>query len=79
MRGARQSRFGIKQGLDSRYRLSMEEYDDLLINSKAIKFGTRNTILDNRFAARSRSSPNGTGRLYLKEIREYQREYEWVS
>src|SRR5207248_1537533 len=36
----------IKEQLDKRYELSMEEYERLRIGSSAVKFGTRNVVLD---------------------------------
>jgi polyketide biosynthesis 3-hydroxy-3-methylglutaryl-CoA synthase-like enzyme PksG len=68
----------IKERLDKRVELSMSEYDDLLRGSNALKFGTRNVTLDNQFMARSRSA-QGREILFLKRIKEFHREYEWIS
>jgi len=68
----------IKDHLDKRYELSMQEYDDLLVGSNAVKFGTRNVSLDTNFVSQARHSQN-KDTLYLKEIKEFHREYEWVS
>lgn len=68
----------LKEHLDKRVELSMAEYDDLLIGSNVIKFGTRNITLDSGFIARSRSA-QGREVLFLKQIKEFHREYEWVS
>src|SRR5207244_6947680 len=46
---------GIKDQLDKRYELSMEEYESLLASSKAVKFGTRNVVLDTDFIPQARS------------------------
>lgn len=70
--------FNIKQQLDNRYELSMEEYEQLLINSSMVKFGTRNVVLDTDFIGRARYC-HGKETMYLKAIKEYHREYEWVS
>ena len=67
----------IKDQLDKRQKLSMEEYEDLLKGSNAVKFGTRNVVLDTNFISRARSA-HGKKTLFLKEIKEYHREYEWV-
>jgi polyketide biosynthesis 3-hydroxy-3-methylglutaryl-CoA synthase-like enzyme PksG len=69
---------GIKDHLDNRYSLSIEEYELLLRGSSAVKFGTRNVVLDKTLISGARIS-KGKPRLYLKEIKEYHREYEWVS
>ncbi len=68
----------IKDQLDNRHELSMEEYDDLLKGSNAVKFGTRNVTLDTNFIPQARSA-HGKETLFLREIKEYHREYEWVS
>lgn len=68
----------IKEHLDSRYELSMDEYDNLLVGSNALKFGTRNVVLDTDFIPQARTT-HGKPTLFLKEIKEYHRQYEWVS
>jgi polyketide biosynthesis 3-hydroxy-3-methylglutaryl-CoA synthase-like enzyme PksG len=75
---ARVRQQGIGRQLDSRHRLSMDEYDSILRGSNAVRFGTRNVVLDKTFVPGARQ-PSRTGqRLYLREIREFHREYEWV-
>lgn len=71
----------IKGHLDARHELTMEEYDNLLIGSNAVKFGTRNVVLDTSFVpeARQAHAKRGKETLFLKEIKEFHREYEWVS
>jgi polyketide biosynthesis 3-hydroxy-3-methylglutaryl-CoA synthase-like enzyme PksG len=68
----------IREHLDSRYELSMEEYDGVISDSHAVRFGTRNVVVD-----RERYAPalNAGGRktLFLSEIKEYHREYQWTS
>ncbi len=68
----------IKQQLDNRYELTMDEYENLLVGSKAVKFGTRNVVLDTDFIPQVRKV-QGRPVLFLKEIKEYHRIYEWVS
>jgi len=68
----------IKQHLDKRYELSMDEYENLLVGSNAVKFGTRNVVLDTSFVPGARKAL-GKPVLFLKEIKEYRRIYEWVS
>ncbi|MEE8058830.1 MAG: hydroxymethylglutaryl-CoA synthase family protein [Pseudomonadales bacterium] len=71
---ARLTALAIEDQLNRRYRLSMDEYEAIIAGGDAIKFGTRNVILDSGLIAEARQS----GCLYLKEIKEYHREYEWV-
>jgi polyketide biosynthesis 3-hydroxy-3-methylglutaryl-CoA synthase-like enzyme PksG len=69
----------IEQQLNSRHELSMDDYDQMLRGNHAVRFGTRNVKLDPDFIPAARAAGRGTPRLFLKEIREYHREYEWVS
>ncbi|MBQ4813838.1 3-hydroxy-3-methylglutaryl-ACP synthase [Pseudoalteromonas luteoviolacea] len=64
--------------LDKRYELTMEEYDGILENSNALRFGTRNLELDAEFIPQARKAL-GREVLFLKRINEFHREYEWVS
>jgi polyketide biosynthesis 3-hydroxy-3-methylglutaryl-CoA synthase-like enzyme PksG len=68
----------IKDQLNQRYELSMEEYDSLLVGNNAVKFGTRNAVLDTEFIPQAKSA-QGTGTLFLTEIKEYQRKYDRIS
>ena len=68
----------IEENLDRRTELSMKEYDELLIGNSAVKFGTRNVVLDTGFISRARSTL-GKPVLFLKQIKEFHREYEWVG
>jgi polyketide biosynthesis 3-hydroxy-3-methylglutaryl-CoA synthase-like enzyme PksG len=68
----------IKDRLDKRYELSMEEYDKLLLSNNAVKFGTRNVVLDTHFIPQARSA-QGKETLFLTEIKEFQRNYDWIS
>lgn len=69
---------GIRQHLDRRYELTMDEYDNLLVGSNALKFGTRNVVIDTGFVPQARRT-QGRPVLFLKEIKEYHRIYEWIS
>jgi polyketide biosynthesis 3-hydroxy-3-methylglutaryl-CoA synthase-like enzyme PksG len=68
----------IKEQLDKRYELSMDEYERLLVGSNAVKFGTRNVMLDTNFLPRARSA-QGNGTLFLTEIKEFQRRYDQIA
>jgi polyketide biosynthesis 3-hydroxy-3-methylglutaryl-CoA synthase-like enzyme PksG len=70
---------GIEEQLNRRHELSMKEYDSMLLDNHLVRFGTRNVKLDAGYIPQARAAGNGTPRLFLKEIREYHREYEWVS
>jgi polyketide biosynthesis 3-hydroxy-3-methylglutaryl-CoA synthase-like enzyme PksG len=68
----------LKNQLDRRYELSMQEYDSLLVNSKAVKFGTRNVVLDMNFIPHVRQA-QGKETLFLTGIKEFQRQYARTS
>ena len=68
----------INDQLNRRYELSMQEYDDLLTNSNAVKFGTRNVMLDTDFLPGARTA-HGTDTVFLTEIRQFQRQYGRVG
>jgi polyketide biosynthesis 3-hydroxy-3-methylglutaryl-CoA synthase-like enzyme PksG len=68
----------IKNQLDRRYELSMDEYERLLLNNSAVKFGTRNVVLDTDFLPQARAA-QGPDTLFLTEIREFQRQYGPVA
>jgi len=69
---------GIKAQLDRRYELSMEEYDSLLRGNTAVKFGTRNVVVDTDFLPHARKT-QGPDTLFLREIREFERRYDRVA
>lgn len=75
---ARQKSFQISRNLDQRYRLSMADYEALLVGSRALKFGTRNVVLDPTFLPGARLKRSDRPTLFLSEVREYHREYEWI-
>jgi polyketide biosynthesis 3-hydroxy-3-methylglutaryl-CoA synthase-like enzyme PksG len=68
----------IKDQLDRRYELSMEEYDNLLLSNNAVKFGVRNVVLDADFIPRARIA-QGKETLFLTEIKEFHRQYDRIS
>lgn len=68
----------IKDQLDNRYELTMAEYDSLLVSNAAVKFGTRNVVLDTQFIPQARQAQGGDT-LFLTEIREFQRQYAKVA
>ncbi|NEO50870.1 MAG: hydroxymethylglutaryl-CoA synthase family protein, partial [Moorea sp. SIO4A3] len=68
----------ISSQLAMRYSLNMEEYEQLLIHSSAVAFGTRNVTIDYKLFPGVWKKNEGKGRLVLKRIKEFHREYEWV-
>jgi len=68
----------IQAGLDRRHQLSMQEYDDLLIGSRAVRFGTRNVTLDMSFIPEALRAHDKEV-LFLTSIKEYHRNYQWLS
>ena len=56
----------------------MEEYEQLLSHSSTVAFGTRNVTLDYKLFPGVWEQIEGKGRLVLKRIKEFHREYEWV-
>lgn len=68
----------IKEQLDKRYELSMQEYDGLLVNSNAVKFGTRNVVLDTDFIPQARGA-QGKETIFLTRIKEFQRQYDCIA
>lgn len=76
---ARLRQFDISKQLDQRRPLSMDEYELLLRNSGSVKFGTRNAVPPTDLIDGIEQTYSQDRRLFLKEIREYHREYEWVA
>jgi len=68
----------IREQLDRRYELTIEEYESLLRRSHTVKFGTRNVEPDSSFVPKARTAL-GRKTLFLRAIREFHREYEWVG
>jgi len=68
----------IKEQLDSRYELSMDEYDSLLRSNSAVKFGTRNVVLDTEFIPQARHA-QGKETWFLTEIKEFKRHYSPIQ
>lgn len=69
---------GVAAQLADRTPLSVDEYDHLLKASRSVAFGTRNATLDYSEFPHTWNQLQGKGRLVLKAIKEFHREYEWV-
>nr|WP_297933280.1 hydroxymethylglutaryl-CoA synthase family protein [uncultured Lachnoclostridium sp.] len=68
----------ISEQLDNRYRLTMDEYEQLLRESSIVKFGTRNAKLDVEMIPGAYKASVGKQRLVLDSINEFHREYRWL-
>ncbi|MBW8851151.1 MAG: hydroxymethylglutaryl-CoA synthase family protein [Xanthomonadales bacterium] len=75
---ARLRALDVKGHLDSRHELSMDDYDRLLEKSRDLRFGTRNIVPDADFVPQAREGLRRPT-LFLKQIKEFHREYEWIS
>jgi polyketide biosynthesis 3-hydroxy-3-methylglutaryl-CoA synthase-like enzyme PksG len=71
--------FEMARQLDERYELDMAEYELLLRGNAAVRFGTCNVVLDPDLIPGARTVREGSERLYLKEIHNYHRIYEWAT
>lgn len=71
-------RFRVEEQLNDRYHLSMGEYEELLVGSSAVKFGTRNVSLDLDLIPGAKSLSKEKGLLVLEEIHEFHRKYRWL-
>jgi len=76
---ARVRSLGLKSQFDRRYVLAMDEYETILRESRSVKFGTRNAMPPAGLIPSRARTGSAVPCLYLKEIREFHREYEWVS
>ncbi len=74
-----QEQFAIGKHLDARYELSMEEYEAVLRQSTVVRFGTRNIQLGEQLARAKKMVPGNRETLYLTGIKEFHREYEWLT
>lgn len=68
----------IRRHLDSRYRLTMAQYEKLLCKSNNCLFGTRDESLNCSLLPEVWDQLRGSGHLYLKEIKNFHRIYEWA-
>lgn len=70
--------FALAGHLEHRYQLQMDEYETLIRDGSSVRFGTRNTKPDHALLPTVRQSLEGSGRLYLDEVREFHRRYAWA-
>lgn len=62
--------------LNSRYELSMDEYDRVLLGNHAVGFGTRHCSLPSDLIPQARTAL-GQEVLFLQNIKDFHREYNW--
>jgi 3-carboxymethyl-3-hydroxy-acyl-[acp] synthase len=74
----RQKRFDISKELEERYRLRIDEYEAIIRSTNRVRFGVRDVQLDEEFSGEALASSRGKGRLYLRQIKDYHREYEFL-
>lgn len=68
----------IAKSLDTRYRLSIEDYEHLLAGTDVVRFGTRDATLNHQIIPGAwPASPRGD-RLVLDHLQGYHRHYAWV-
>jgi polyketide biosynthesis 3-hydroxy-3-methylglutaryl-CoA synthase-like enzyme PksG len=75
----RQPVASIAEHLDGRYRLTIEEYESVLANSAMLRFGVRNVSVDSGQIFRAALSCSQKNSLILRRIKDFHREYEFVS
>lgn len=64
--------------LDGRYRMQMSDYDQLMFDANAVRFGTQNVKLDTLSNPIIKQLNDQRPRLFLQEIKDFHREYVWV-
>lgn len=67
----------IQTRLNERYKLSTQDYEVILNASHDVKFGTRNAVLNWNILPKVLTRKSSQPLLYLKEICEFHRRYEW--
>lgn len=76
---------GIAAHLNARHHLNFEQYEAVLASGSAVRFGTRNVKLSPNTQdplwplLEQQLSAQGIPRLFLTEIHEFHRQYEWVG
>lgn len=70
--------FHVARELDSRYKLSMKEYEDTFTVNHELRFGIKNYQVDFTRFPQVFNTIKGRNRIVLKEIKDFHRIYEWV-
>ncbi|ESP90262.1 MULTISPECIES: hydroxymethylglutaryl-CoA synthase family protein [Pseudoalteromonas] len=74
---ARLKSLDIASHLDSRYQLSIEEYERSLRQNKEVRFGTQDVVVECPITDKIQQQQQLSPRLYLKRINNFHREYEF--
>lgn len=69
----------IDTQLNRRVTLSVDEYDQLMIANRPVRFGVRDLILDPHNDRYIRAMPRDRPQLYLSRVAGFHRKYEWVA
>jgi Hydroxymethylglutaryl-coenzyme A synthase C terminal len=75
----------LERHLDDRHQLTMDEYLTLLEGGNAVRFGTRDVVLDTGLlpavwqSIRDSAERRGAKRLFLTEIKNFHRQYAWAT
>jgi polyketide biosynthesis 3-hydroxy-3-methylglutaryl-CoA synthase-like enzyme PksG len=74
----------LERHLDDRHQLTIDEYLTLLEGGNAVRFGTRDVVLDTSLlpkvwqSIRDAAERRGAKRLFLTEIKNFHRQYAWA-
>ncbi|MEJ5103701.1 MULTISPECIES: hydroxymethylglutaryl-CoA synthase family protein [Chryseobacterium] len=70
--------YGLKEHLNDRYVMTMDEYEEVIYSNKDIRFGLRDLEIDfNRFP-KPFNHVKGKNKLVFSAIKDFHRKYEWV-
>lgn len=73
------ARLHIDTQLNRRVTLGVDEYDQLMIANRPVRFGVRDLVLDPHNDRYVRAVPRDRPQLYLSRIAGFHRKYEWVA
>jgi polyketide biosynthesis 3-hydroxy-3-methylglutaryl-CoA synthase-like enzyme PksG len=57
----------------------MDEYGSILRGQDAVRFGTRDLDMPEGEFAAAKTDGSGSARLCLTRVKDFHREYQWVS
>lgn len=69
----------IDTQLNRRVTLGVDEYDQLMIANRPVRFGVRDLVLDPHNDRYIRAMPRDRPQLYLSRVAGFHRKYEWVA
>lgn len=71
-------KMNVIEWIDSRYELSIKQYEELLIGNGAVSFGTRNIKIPLDMIPETLQTKRDRKILILDEIKEFHRKYIWI-